>query len=95
MFDAILTPQSYASHFLSLSLYSLVTVLALGYAAVMTIGKVLDGYAEDSATSGPVALLARWRWFWVPSIYVLALLFILMITQTQGGSAALLMYRRF
>lgn len=95
MFDAILTPQSYASHFLSLSLYSLVTVLALGYAAAMTIGKVLDGYAEDSATSGPVALLARWRWFWVPSIYVLALLFILMITQTQGGSAALLMYRRF
>lgn len=94
MLSAILSPKSYAWHFLSSSLYVLVTVLALGYAAVLKVGTVLDGY-EESRTSGPVALLARWRWFWVPSIYVLALLFVLMITQSQGGGAALLMYRRF
>jgi alginate O-acetyltransferase complex protein AlgI len=99
MFSAVLSPESYASHSLSLSLYVLVAVLAVGYAAVLRIGTVLDGYAGDAATapshSGAVALIARWRWFWVPSIYVLALLFLLMITQGQGGGAALLMYRRF
>jgi len=97
MLSAIFYPRSYAGHSLSLSLYVLVTVLALGYAVVLKIGTVLDRYAAEPASpnSGPAALLARWRWFWVPSVYLLALLFVLIITQSQGGGAALLMYRRF
>jgi hypothetical protein len=79
----------------------LVTVLAAGYVVVLLVGAVLDRYAGEAEAptaqlhSGTVALIARWRWFWIPSVYVLALLFVLMITHTQGGGAAQLMYRRF
>jgi alginate O-acetyltransferase complex protein AlgI len=101
MLSAILSPAGYSSHFLSLSLYFLVTFLGAGYAVVLLVGTVLDRNAVDAEGtraqlhSGAVALIARWRWFWLPSVYVLALLFVLMITRTQGGGAALLMYRRF
>jgi alginate O-acetyltransferase complex protein AlgI len=101
MLSAILSPAGYSSHFLSLSLYFLVTFLGAGYAVVLLVGTVLDRNAVDAEGtraqlhSGTVALIARWRWFWLPSVYVLALLFVLMITRTQGGGAALLMYRRF
>jgi alginate O-acetyltransferase complex protein AlgI len=98
MLSAVLSPASYSSHFVSLSLYVLVTVLAAGYAIVLLAAATLDSYAEAAEAplnSGAVALIARWRWFWVPSVYVLALLFVLIITRGQGGGAALLMYRRF
>src|ERR1700757_4987078 len=48
--------------------------------------------------AGPITgcgLLARWRWFWMPAVYALALLFVLMITLTQEGGTGQLMYRSF
>ena len=101
MLSAIISPASYSSHFLSLSLYSLVAILAAGYALVLLVGSVLDRYAESTEAptaqshSRTVALIARWRWFWIPSLYALALLFVFMITHSQDGGAAQLMYRRF
>jgi hypothetical protein len=101
MLSAIVSPASYSSHFLSLSLYYLVAFLAAGYALVLLIGGVLDRYTESTEApasqerSRTVALIARWRWFWIPSIYTLALLFVLIITHSQDGGAAQFMYRRF
>jgi len=101
MLSAVLSLGSYPQHFLSLSLYVLVAVLAAGYVVVLLAGELLDRYAGDAEApttqlhSGAVALIARWRWFWVPSVYVLALLFVLLVTHTQGGGAAQLMYRQF
>jgi len=101
MLSAIVSPASYSSHFLSLSLYYLVAFLAAGYALVLLVGGVIDRYAESTEApasqerSRTVALIARWRWFWIPSIYTLALLFVLIITHSQDGGVAQFMYRRF
>jgi alginate O-acetyltransferase complex protein AlgI len=101
MLSAILSPSAYAAHYLSLSLYMLVAAITLGYIAVLSIGAILDRYAADGEAttvglhSGTLALLAAWRWFWIPSIYALALLFVLLITHGQGDGVAQLMYRNF
>jgi hypothetical protein len=42
-----------------------------------------------------VALIARWQWFWIPPLYALALLFLLIVTLTRGVSTAQLMYGNF
>jgi len=99
MLSAVASPTSYSSHFLSLSLYLLIAFLAASYAVVLWVGGALDRHATDS-TSPPrlpemVALMARWRWFWLPSLYALALLLLLMITHGQEIGAGQLMYRRF
>jgi len=91
MLSAIVSPAGYSSHTLSLSLYCLVAALASGYAIVLPVGSMLD----RSPQSATIALLARWRWFWIPSLYALALLFVFMITHGQEASAGQLMYRRF
>ena len=91
MLSAIASPTSYASHLLSLSLYYLVACLAAGYAVTLVVGEALD----RSPQSATVALLARWRWVWIPSLYALALLFAFMVTHGQEASAGQLMYRRF
>jgi hypothetical protein len=36
-----------------------------------------------------------WRWFWIPPLYVLLSLFVLIVTLSQGASAAQFMYRNF
>jgi len=100
MLAAIVTPASYSSHFLSTSLYVLLAVLAGGYALALLITDALDhqpGGAEAvaSKSSGLVALIARWRWYWLPAVYALALLFVLMITLTQQGGVGQMMYRGF
>jgi hypothetical protein len=99
MLAAILSPASYFSHFVSLSLYLLVIALAAGYGIVLLIREVLNRYSGESqvstAQSGIVALIARWRWYWIPPIYALALLFLLIVTRTQGTNAAQFMYRSF
>ena len=91
MLAAIVSPAGYFEHFLSASLYGLIAVLAGGYAIVLIVGSAL----ERSSKSSAVALLARWRWFWIPSLYALALLFVFMITHGEQASAGQLMYRRF
>jgi hypothetical protein len=39
--------------------------------------------------------MARWRWFWIPPLYALALIFLLLVTLTQGASTAQFMYNKF
>ena len=101
MLSAIVSPASYSSHLLSSSLYVLVWALAAGYLIVLLVSDALDLHAtiaEEPAAqlhSGAFATIARWRWFWIPSLYVLALIFVLMITHGQEASAGQLMYRRF
>jgi len=99
MLSAIVSPAGYSTHFLSLSLYLLVAVLAGGYAVAVLVAGMLDRYDEstDAAIlqSGTVAALSRWRWFWIPSLYVLALLFVFLITHGQQAGAGQLMYRQF
>ncbi len=99
MLSAIASPASYSTHFLSASLYVLVASLAAGYLIVLLVGDAIEvetGPGQvDRVQSGAFGLLARWRWFWIPSLYVLALIFVLMITHGQEASAGQLMYRRF
>jgi alginate O-acetyltransferase complex protein AlgI len=99
MLAAIFSPAAYLKHFLSPSLYALVAVIAAGYAIVLLIALALEKQIKDAYTKerpdSAIALLARWRWFWIPSLYALALLFVFMITHGQQASAGQLMYRRF
>jgi len=98
MLSAVLSPASYLSHFLSGSLYLMVLMLAMGYAVVLLVIEMLNRYSMEPGPSnkaGFIALMARWRWFWIPSVYVLALLFLLIVTLTQHVNTAQFMYRRF
>ncbi|HYM77689.1 MAG TPA: MBOAT family O-acyltransferase [Candidatus Dormibacteraeota bacterium] len=98
MLSALASPTSYASHFLSSSLYLLIVLMASGYALVLSVSAMLDRHSESAEApcqSGVAAVLARWRWFWIPPLYVLALLFVWMITLTQSGGVGQLMYRSF
>jgi alginate O-acetyltransferase complex protein AlgI len=99
MLSAVFSPMSYGAHFLSGSLYLLVLGLATGYATVVLASDILAGQIGSSEVSGAergiLALVARWRWFWLPPIYAVLLLFVSVITSSQGGNAAQLMYRRF
>jgi D-alanyl-lipoteichoic acid acyltransferase DltB (MBOAT superfamily) len=54
-----------------------------------------DANAETISQHGPFAQLADWRWFWIPPIYALALLFVLIVTLSRGTSTAQLMYGNF
>jgi alginate O-acetyltransferase complex protein AlgI len=101
---AVTTPASYRAHFLTSSLYLLVLTLAVGYAIALFVIDRLNGYSTDQvdteappaeAPRGPVALLARWRWFWLPPIYALVLLFVLIVTLSRGTSTAQMMYGNF
>ncbi|MGO9087866.1 MAG: MBOAT family O-acyltransferase [Terriglobales bacterium] len=99
MLSAIVSPASYSSRFLSSSLYALIAGLSAGYLIVLLVGDALDRQASreqgNEVHSGTFALIARWRWFWIPSLYVLALIFVLLATHGQEASAGQLMYRRF
>ncbi len=101
MFSAVFSPASYASHFLSGSLYLLVVGLALGYTLVLLAAEALRHHEAETESGAPqsmpgvVALLARKRWFWVPPLYLLTLFVVWFVTFTQGASTAQLMYRKF
>jgi D-alanyl-lipoteichoic acid acyltransferase DltB (MBOAT superfamily) len=105
MLSAALSPTSYSSHFLSGSLYVLVAALAAGYVIVLFVIEALDRYsvepdaspeaANAHSGSGIIALIARNRWFWIPPLYVLALLLVVIVTHTRGVDAAQFMYRNF
>lgn len=96
MLASVISPASYAEHFLSSSLYLLVATVGAGYALVLLVGHRLAQPVEVSeGESQAPGLLARWQWYWIPSLYAVAMLLLLMITLTQGGGAAQLMYRGF
>jgi D-alanyl-lipoteichoic acid acyltransferase DltB (MBOAT superfamily) len=101
MWSAILSVDGYGAHALSSSLYFLVAVVALGYAIVVSVAATMDRSLVDasvsggSAGSGVIGALARNRRFWVPPLYVLALLVVVAVTPKSGVNAAQLMYRNF
>jgi alginate O-acetyltransferase complex protein AlgI len=101
MLSAVLSPASYSSHFVSGSLYVLVMALAVGYGIVLLAIEALDRYSVEPeapvARSRPaiIARIARNRWFWIPPLYVLALLLVFIVTHTRGADAAQFMYRKF
>ena len=101
MLWAVVSPASYVSHFLSGTLYLLVVALALGYAIALLAINALDRSSlappstEASSATGFVGLIAHWRWFWIPPLYALALLFLLIVTLTRGPSTAQFMYNKF
>jgi len=104
MLAAVVTPATYSSHFLSSSLYLLILSLAAGYAVVLFVIDVLDRTspttaevenAQPTSNSGIISILARWRWFWISPLYLLALLFVLIVTLSRGTSTAQLMYGNF
>lgn len=90
MFSAVASPNSYATHNLSASLYLLVALLAAGYAIVLVVAPKLAPAADS-----PGGFLLRSKWFWLPPLYLFAMMLLLMITLSQGGGAAQLMYRGF
>jgi len=96
---AVFTPGAYASHLLSGSLYLLVAGLAIGYSLVSRLRDALAPIkSEDSIIlreSNWAAALARWRWYWLPPLYAVALLFLLIVTFSNRPSAAQFMYRKF
>jgi D-alanyl-lipoteichoic acid acyltransferase DltB (MBOAT superfamily) len=99
MLSAVSSPETYSVHFLSGSLYLLVLLLAIGYAGVAMMSEVLNRHADGAVAaegrSGTMTWLARKRWYWVPPLYALALMGVLMVTMTQGATTALFMYRAF
>ena len=98
MLAAMASPGSYASHFLSSSLYGLIGLLAAGYAVVVLLSDALDRVtvaSEASQSSGLISWMAGSRWYWLPAVYALALLVVLMITLTQQGGVGQMMYRSF
>ena len=96
MLSAVLSPRSYEAHSISGSLYALVFGLAVGYAIVLFVTDRLQRCSEETRNeSGLIALIARWRWYWLPPLYALALLFVSLITFTRGPTTAQFMYRRF
>ena len=48
-----------------------------------------------AARSRIVALIAGNRWFWIPPLYVLALVIVVIVPHSRGSDAAQLMYRNF
>lgn len=101
MLAAAFSPASYLSHVLSGSLYLLVFALAAGYATVLLLHDALDRHSVEPATA-PVssrpsvfAALARHRWYWIPPLYGLTLIVVLIVTHGQDAGAAQFMYRRF
>jgi hypothetical protein len=82
----------------------LVLGLGVGYTIVLFTIDRLSRYSTDLADAqaepagsrtGPMALLARWRWFWLPPLYALALLFVSIVILSRGTSTAQMMYSNF
>ena len=99
MMSAVVSLPTYSFRYLSTSLYLLVASLALGYAAVLRVKDSLDRSMEAFETtdipSGMMTSLARGRGYWVPPLYLLFLVAVLMVTLTQSPTTTQLMYRSF
>lgn len=94
MLKALVSPGSYKEHFLSASLYILVASIGVGYALALRMIDAVESHGGETA-SGIVALVARWRWYWLPPLYGLAMVFLLIVTLTGGATAAQFMYNKF
>ena len=99
MWTALLAPATYSSHSLSGSLYFLIAAVAGLYAASVAATHFLNEFATASVDGVPargiIALLSRSRWYWIPPLYALALIFLFVVTFTRGASTAQFMYNKF
>lgn len=97
MLSALFSPRSYSYHLLDWSIYVLVMVIALSYAVVVRSADAIDRYPTQPSKqgSGMLTALIHHRWYWLPAIYTVALVIVVLITQTQGASTAQFMYRTF
>ena len=70
-------------------------------AIVVFVSDALERYSSEAQTSesaahtGIIGFMARSRWFWLPPLYALALIFLLIVTLTRGASTAQFMYNKF
>lgn len=96
MLMALLSPTSYATHYVTTSLYLMVILLAASYLIVVAVAELMDRYSSEAGDSPALICMAvRTRWYWVPPLYVLALFSVSVVIFTQGDSAAQFMYRGF
>lgn len=98
MFGALLSPDAYFPHVLSNSLYLLVAAIAVGYGITLLVIDAIERSSVSDQAAAPIGFvghLARWRWYWLPPLYALALLFLLIVTLTRGSSTAQFMYNKF
>ncbi len=98
MLAATVSPEAYFSHVLSNSLYFLVAGIAVSYAiALLVIDAIERSSVPDQSApkAGFIALMARSRWYWLPPLYAIALLLLLVVTLTRGASTAQFMYNKF
>jgi len=111
MLSAVLWPATYGVHHLSASLYLLVLSVALGYATVLAVHDLIehrseamlkreprlesDGKPSTNSRSTFGEAVVQWRWFWITPLYFVVLLFLLVVTYSQGTSTAQLMYGNF
>jgi alginate O-acetyltransferase complex protein AlgI len=97
MLSALAAPSSYSGHVLDGNLYLLVLTVAAGYAIVLRVSDLFeDSLARNQqAPSAMLIKLALRRWYWVPALYTVLLVVVLLITHTQGVSTAQFMYRNF
>jgi len=73
--------------------------VAVSYGLVVLISAALGGLGSSAerleSRSPAINMLFRNRWFWIPPLYVIALLLLVIVTHTRGTDAAQLMYRNF
>jgi len=100
MFEALLSPATYARHVLHPSLYLLVVTVAFAYAIALITIDQLDSYAErlqaSASSSLDVAAIAtRERWLWIAPMWAMACLLVLTLLPHQSRAANVFMYRFF
>jgi len=103
MFGALVSPTTYAKHFIAWPLYVLVLVLALLYSAALLVISGLDRYAERIAGTSDatpraetMAVILHERWVWLTPMYGFALLIVIwLVTRAQTAGASPFVYRSF
>jgi alginate O-acetyltransferase complex protein AlgI len=100
MISQIVLPSAYGYHLLPSTTYLLVAAIGLGYGVTVSLAGAFEQVqvpvqgAKNARTAG-IASLARTRWYWMPAIYVLFMLLLLLVTLGSGDTAVQLMYRAF
>lgn len=100
MFSGLLSPAGYAHPLLHRSLYLLIAVVGLGYAATLVALDALDGYAarlqsSANAASSVAAIALRDRWVWIAPIWAWACVLVLTLVPHQSRAANVFLYRFF
>ena len=101
MFAALLRPAGYADHVLPQSLYLLVAVSAVAYAAALYAVDKLDDYAgrlgamPSAQRPESMSIALRNRWLWIAPIWATACVLVLTLIPHQSRAANVFLYRYF